>query len=350
MKRLLIILLLTLIVVPISAQDDDAPTLTIVTYDSFALSEDVLAQFEEDANVKVEILRFPDAGDVVNQSILSKNNPLGDVLYGVDNTFLGRALDAELFTPYESTGIDSIDQQSYLEDTDGAVTPVTYGDVCLNYDVAYFAENHLPLPESLADLTAPAYEGMLVVEDPASSSPGLAFLLTTIAEFGEEGDYTYLDFWDDLVANDALVVDDWTQAYYGEFSAGSEEGTRPLVVSYASSPPVEVLFAETELDEAPTGAIVADNMCFRQIEYVGILDGTDNLEAAQAFVDFTLSVAFQEDLPLQMFVFPVNEDAELPELFQEYAAIPENPVAMSPRQIDENRDRWLQEWTETVLR
>jgi thiamine transport system substrate-binding protein len=220
----------------------------------------------------------------------------------------------------------------------------------LNYDVAYFAENDLPLPESLADLTDPAYEGMLVVEDPASSSPGLAFLLTTIAEFGEEGDYTYLDFWDDLVANDALVVDDWTQAYYGEFSAGSEEGTRPLVVSYASSPPVEVLFAETELDEAPTGAIVADNMCFRQIEYVGILDGTDNLEAAQAFVDFTLSVAFQEDLPLQMFVFPVNEDAELPELFQEYAAIPENPVAMSPRQIDENRDMWLQEWTETVLR
>jgi thiamine transport system substrate-binding protein len=350
MKRLLIMLILTVIVIPMSAQNDDAPTLTIVTYDSFALSEDVLAQFVEDANVKVEILRFPDAGDVVNQSILSKNNPLGDVLYGVDNTFLGRALDAELFTPYESTGIDSIDQQSYFEDTDGAVTPVTYGDVCLNYDVAYFAENDLPLPESLADLTDPAYEGMLVVEDPASSSPGLAFLLTTIAEFGEEGDYTYLDFWDDLVANDALVVDDWTQAYYGEFSAGSEEGTRPLVVSYASSPPVEVLFAETELDEAPTGAIVADNMCFRQIEYVGILDGTDNLEAAQAFVDFTLSVAFQEDLPLQMFVFPVNEDAELPELFQEYAAIPENPVAMSPRQIDENRDRWLQEWTETVLR
>jgi thiamine transport system substrate-binding protein len=310
MKRLLIMLILTVIVIPMSAQNDDAPTLTIVTYDSFALSEDVLAQFEEDANVKVEILRFPDAGDVVNQSILSKNNPLGDVLYGVDNTFLGRALDAELFTPYESTGIDSIDQQSYLEDTDGAVTPVTYGDVCLNYDVAYFAENDLPLPESLADLTDPAYEGMLVVEDPASSSPGLAFLLTTIAEFGEEGDYTYLDFWDDLVANDALVVDDWTQAYYGEFSAGSEEGTRPLVVSYASSPPVEVLFAETELDEAPTGAIVADNMCFRQIEYVGILDGTDNLEAAQAFVDFTLSVAFQEDLPLQMFVFPDNVDAE----------------------------------------
>jgi thiamine transport system substrate-binding protein len=314
------------------------------------LSEDVLAQFEEDANVKVEILRFPDAGDVVNQSILSKNNPLGDVLYGVDNTFLGRALDAELFTPYESTGIDSIDQQSYLEDTDGAVTPVTYGDVCINYDVAYFAENDLSLPESLSDLADPAYEGMLVVEDPASSSPGLAFLLTTIVEFGEEGDYTYLDFWDDLVANDALVVDDWTQAYYGEFSAGSEEGARPLVVSYASSPPVEVLFAETELDAAPTGAIVDDNMCFRQIEYVGILDGTDNLEAAQAFVDFTLSVAFQEDLPLQMFVFPVNEDAKLPELFQEYAAIPENPVAMSPRQIDKNRDRWLQEWTETVLR
>jgi len=222
--------------------------------------------------------------------------------------------------------------------------------VCLNYDVAYFDENDLAVPESLADLTDPEYEGLLVVQNPAASSPGLAFLLTTIAVFGEEGDYTYTDFWADLVDNDVLIVDGWTEAYYGEFSAGSEDGDRPLVVSYASSPPVEVLFAEEELADAPTGAIVADETCFRQIEFTGVLRNADNVAGAQAFIDFALSETFQEDLPLQMFVFPVNETAELPDIFVEYAAIPEVPVEVDFADIDANREDWIEAWTEVVLR
>ena len=192
----------------------------------------------------------------------------------------------------------------------------------------------------------------MVVENPASSSPGLAFLLATIAEFGddEDGGYTYLDYWAALVENDVLVVDGWNEAYYGAFTAASDDGEYPLVVSYASSPPAEVIFAEEELDEAPTGAIVADGMCFRQIEFVGILQGTEKVEAAQQLIDFMLGVEFQEDLPLQMFVFPVNEDAALPDVFAEYAAIPENPASVDYDLIDENREVWIQDWTETVLR
>lgn len=347
---MLLVLLAGLAVTPVFAQDDN--TLTLVTYDSFAISEEVQAKFEEETGITLEILRTADAGAMVNQSILSRNNPLGDVMYGVDNTFLGRALDADLFVPYESPELENI-PDNFKVDDDYRVTPVAYGDVCLNYDRAYFAESDLTVPESLEDLTNPEYESLLVVENAAASSPGLAFLLATIGAFGDEDDedgYTYLDFWAELVENDVLVVDGWTEAYYGEFIAGSEDGTRPLVVSYASSPPVEVLFAEEELDESPTGAIVADNTCFRQIEFIGILNGTEKVEQAQQLIDFMLSVPFQEDLPLQMFVYPVNENAELPEIFVEHSHVPENPVMMDYESIDENRDQWIQAWTETVLR
>lgn len=326
----------------------DQPTITLVAHDSFSVSEAVLAAFEEETGLKVEILLAGDAGVMVNQAVLNRNNPQGDVLFGVDNTFLGRALEGEIFEPYESPRLANVPEEFILDDQH-RVTPIDYGDVCLNYDIAYFEENELPLPTSLRELADEQYKGLLVVENPATSSPGLAFLLATVAEFGTEGEYTYLDFWADLVENDVLVVDDWTAAYYSEFSL-REGGTRPLVVSYASSPPAEVIFADPPIDEAITGSIVADGMCFRQIEFAGILAGTKQREAAEKLIDFMLSQTFQEDVPLQMFVFPVIEDTELPPEFVEYAAMPEQPATLPIEDINANRNQWIEAWTETVLR
>jgi thiamine transport system substrate-binding protein len=341
--------LVALVVMPTRAQD--APvTLTLVTHDSFAVSEDVLATFEEESSIKVEILRSGDAGAMVNQSILSKENPLGDVLYGVDNTFLSRALDADLFVPYESPTLKDVSDEFKL-DAENRVTPIDYGDVCLNYDTSYFDEKKIPLPETLIDLTNPEYQSLLVVENPATSSPGLAFLLATVAQFGTTDDYTYLNFWDDLVKNDVYISDDWSDAYYTQFSGSSgSQGTRPLVVSYASSPPVEVYFMEKPPESAPTGAIVADGTCFRQVEFAGILAGTEKQDAAEEFIDFMLGQEFQEDMPLQMFVFPVNQEAELPDIFTQYSSIPEKPAVMAAADIDTNRETWINEWTQTVLR
>lgn len=322
--------------------------ITLITHDSFNISEDVLAEFEAEQGVRVELFLVGDAGSLVNQAVLTRNNPLGDVLFGVDNTFLSRALGGDIFIPYESPLLAEI-PEAFQVDPENRVTPISYGDVCLNYDVAYFAENDLALPESLSDLTDPAYRGLLVTQNPATSSPGLAFLMATIAAFGEEGDYTYLDYWRDLVANDVLIVEDWTSAYYGAFTV-SGGGDRPMVVSYASSPPVEVIFANPPVTEAPTGSIIADEMCFRQIEFAGILRGTPHEAEAQALIDFMLSETFQEDVPLQMFVFPVNPNAELPAEFIEYVAIPENPASLDSETIDANRDNWIEAWTEAVLR
>jgi thiamine transport system substrate-binding protein len=327
----------------------EPPVLTIMTHDSFEISEDVIAAFEEEHNAEVEILPSGDAGLMVNQAILSKENPLADVLYGVDNTLLSRALEAGIFEPYESPILEEIPDRLDL-DPEHRALPVDYGDVCLNYDKTWFADEGIAPPSGLEDLTAPEYAGLAVAENPASSSPGLAFMLTTIAAFGESGDYTWIDYWADLRENDVLITDGWSEAYYEHFTYPSEEGTRPIVVSYASSPPAEVYFAEEELEEAPTGVVTSEGSCFRQIEFVGILEGTPNRVLAEAWVDFMLSETFQEDIPLHMFVFPANENAELPEVFARFAVIPDQPAEVAPEAIEANRDDWIEAWTETTLR
>lgn len=320
--------------------------LVLMTHDSFAVSEGVLEDFTAETGINVRVLQAGDAGTMLNQAILTKDNPLADVLYGVDNTFLSRALAENLFMPHTSPLMDTVPVELQL-DPEYRVTPIDYGDVCLNYDKEAFGASGPPVPESLRDLTTPAYKNMLVVEDPSTSSPGLAFLLATIAEFGEAGDYTWQDFWRDLNANGVLVVSGWEEAYYSDFSGGSGAGDRPLVVSYASSPPAEVIFSETPLTEAPTGVITQG--AFRQIEFAGILAGTEYPTWAGRLLDFLLSTRFQEDMPLNMFVFPANSQAKLPEAFVKYTTVPESPLTLDPQAIDANRERWIEEWARIVL-
>ena len=320
-------------------------TLTVMTHDSFAVSEELIRQFETENNIQVSFVRSGDTGAALNKAILSKENPLADVFYGVDNTFLARALDEGIFAPYNSPLLAEI-PDAFKLDPDNYALPVDYGDVCINYDIAYFEDRGLPVPTSLDDLIKPEYAGLLVVENPATSSPGLAFLIATISHFGEDH---YLDFWQQLKENDLVVVSDWETAYYTNFSGSSGQGLQPMVVSYGSSPAAEVVFAETELKQSPTASIIGTNTCFRQIEFVGILTGTQNRDLAEAFVDFMLSKSFQEDIPLQMFVFPVNQTAELPAVFTENVQIPAEPASLSPDLINQNRAQWIEAWMEVVL-
>jgi thiamine transport system substrate-binding protein len=315
-----------------------------MSHDSFNLSESVLDAFQSANNVTVQFVKAGDTGAALNKAILSKDVPLADVFYGVDNTFLSRALEEGIFASYDSPLLAAIPDQFELDPQHYAL-PVDYGDVCLNYDKGYFAEKKLPPPQNLQDLLEPEYKSLLVVENPATSSPGLAFLLVTLSNFGEEG---YLEYWRGLVANDVLVVEGWDTAYNTEFSRWG--GTRPIVVSYGSSPPFEVIYAEAPMEEPPTAAVVSDGACFRQIEFVGILRGTQQRALAEKWVDFMLSTTFQEDMPLQMYVFPVNQNASLDETFVKFLALPQKPASLAPAEIAANREKWLREWTEAVLR
>ena len=317
----------------------------LLTHDSFLLSDGVLDAFTEETGIEVELIQGGDAGQVVNQAILTNGNPQADVLFGIDSTFLSRALEADLFIPYEADGLDQVDE-ALLLDPEHRVTPIDYGDVCLNYDKAWFEDHSLPVPTSLDDLVDPVYADLLVVENAATSSPGLAFLLASIAEFGEDG---WEAWWSDLRANGVQVVDGWEEAYNGAFSGGgASEGTRPLVVSYASSPPAEVLYADPPITESPVGVI--DASCYRQVEGAGILTGTDREEEAQRLVDFLLSETVQADVPLSMFVFPVRAGVELPDLFVEHAALPEDVYELPAADIGAHREEWIDRWTDLVLR
>ena len=328
-----------------STPQAEPQTLTIMTHDSFAVSEQVVKSFEDANNTKVIFLQSGDAGAVLNKAILTKDAPLADVLFGVDNTFLSRALEADIFEAYDSPALQNIPIEFKLDSSHRAL-PADYGDVCINYDKAYFAEQNLAVPQNLEDLIKPEYKGLLVVENPATSSPGLAFLMATVAHYGEE----FTDYWRALKENGLVVVDGWETAYYTNFSGSSGHGPQPMVVSYGTSPAAEVVFAETPPDDATTASIIGPNTCFRQIEFVGILKGTQRRALAEKFVDFMLDKQFQEGMPLQMFVYPVNPKAVLPEVFLKYAQAPEQPASFSPEEITANRDRWIQQWTEIVLK
>jgi thiamine transport system substrate-binding protein len=315
--------------------------LTVLTHSSFEIPDEVIAAFEDRWGIGLSFLDGGDAGLMVNQAILTKDNPIADVIYGVDNTFLSRALDAGIFAPYRPPALADVPDELELDPSYGAI-PIDYGDVCINYDREVLPDATAGLV--LEDLTGPGYAGRLVVQDPASSSPGLAFLLATIARFPDGSDYPWQRFWADLRANDVLVVSGWEEAYGTHFTRSG--GDRPLVVSYASSPPVEVLFGEYAT--APTG-VVTDG-CFRQIEFAGVLAGTGHEEWAEKVIDWMLSAGFQEAVPLNMFVFPASTAAVLPEIFVAHTTLPADPLTVAPAAIDVNREAWIEEWTEIVLR
>ncbi len=317
--------------------DASGTTITLATHDSFALSEGTLASFTEQTGITVEQVAVGDAGQLVSQSILTQDNPTADVLFGIDNSFLCRGLEAGLFLPYSSPALASVDDALEL-DPQHRVTPIDYGDVCVNYWSDSLAGD---VPTSLDDLIDPVNADQFVTMNPETSSPGFAFLLATIAKYGEDG---WEDYWTTLMNNGASITSGWNDAYYGEFIAGG--GDRSIVTSYASSPPAEFLFADPPVDAPPTG--VLQDSCFRQIEFAGILAGTENPGAAAQLIDFMLSTTYQEDVPLNMFVYPANSDAELPEAFVEWGPLVDNALSIDPATIEANRDDWTERWNTIV--
>ncbi len=312
-------------------------TLVLVTHDSFAVSDGVFEAFTAETGIGVEVVSAGDAGEVVARAVLTAGQPEGDVLFGVDNTFLQRALDADIFEVYRSPFLASIPDE--LEwDQEWRALPIDYGDVCVNYIL-----DDNPAPTSLDDLATESFASKFVTMNPESSSPGFAFLLATIAAYGEDG---WQDYWQKLADGGVTVTSGWSDAYYGEFVQGG--GDKTLVTSYATSPAAEVLFADPAIDSSPTGVLT--DGCFRQVEFAGILKGTEHVAEAEQLMDFMLDETFQADIPLNMFVFPANADVELPAAFTDHAVTVDSPLILDPAEIEANRSRWTEEWTEIVLR
>ena len=322
---------------------DGGGTVTLVTHESFALSDGLLEQFEEESGLRVEVVQQADAGALVNQLVLTKDAPLGDLVFGIDNAFASRALDEGVVVPAEPTAPAAEDAAAYAVPGDdaGALTAVDLGDVCLNVDTAWFAQRGVPEPTTLESLLDPAYRDLVVVPDPVTSSPGLAFLLATVGAFGEDG---WVDYWAGLRDNGLQVADGWSEAYYTDFTAGGGEGPRPVVLSYASSPP----FTVPDGGDAPTTRALLDT-CFRQVEYAGVLAGAANPEGAAALLDFLLSDDVQADIPGSMYMYPVSSAVELPQEWAAWAPLADDPFEVAPADVTAHREQWLATWSDTVI-
>jgi thiamine transport system substrate-binding protein len=318
-------------------EEDGERRVVLATHDSFAMSEEVLDAFREETGITIDVRRLGDAGALTNQLVLTKDNPVADIAYGVDTTFASRALEEKVFAEYASPEADKGPERYAIDDSD-QLTAVDVGDVCLNVDPAALAAKGLPEPANYADLTRSEFHGTLVVEDPATSSPGLAFLLGTIASL----DDGWREYWMALRARGVLVVSGWEEAYTQEFSGSSGKGPRPIVVSYASSPAAEV-----GEDGAPRTKAVLDT-CFRQVEYAGVLNGAKNGDDAKRVMDFLLSREFQQQVPEQMYVYPARSDVELPQAWQRAAPQPQSAAELDPAEIAKHRERWIAEWRELV--
>ncbi len=318
-------------------------TVILVTHDSFNMDKSVIADFESSSGIQLKILAQGDAGAMVNKLVLTKDKPLGDVVFGIDNSFASRALDAGVLQSYAPTAAAN-GADKYAVDPQNRLTAVDYGDVCINVDHRWFADKKLAEPRTYEDLTKPAYKNLLVVPSPATSSPGLAFLLGTVAHFGSAGDPAgWLKYWTALKNNGVKVTAGWEDAYTVDFSGSSGKGARPLVLSYASSPPFEMKAGETE---APTGALL--DTCFRQVEYTGVLAGAANPDGAKKVVDFLLSKEFQNAMPEQMYVYPVSTTAKLPASWKQFAPAATKPEAMDPAEITGNREKWIGAWSDLM--
>ncbi len=319
---------------------EESPTeVVLVTHESFVLTDELKAQFEEESGFTLDIKAAGDAGTLTNKLVLTQGNPTGDVAFGVDNTFASRALEEGVFANLHLTLPSGVER--YLLDGDTPLAPVDQANVCVNVDTTWFAEQKLALPKNLEDLTKPEYRDLMVLPGAATSSPGMAFLLSTISEYGAE----WPTYWERLMANGVKLTAGWSDAYYVDFTQGGENGKRPIVLSYDSSPAFTVPDGSKE---STTTALL--DTCFQQVEYAGILKGANNPKGAAALIEFLLSEDVQAALPSAMYVFPVRDDVQLPEAWAQFAIQPTEPFTVDPTDIATKRDTWLQQWTEVTTR
>ncbi len=321
---------------PSGATNPDSKTLVVATHDSWAMSDDILAEFESKTGITVKVQPQGDAGQLTNRLVLTKGSPLADGVYGIDNSFASRAVDEGVLAAYSSAALPDSAEKFRLDGPAAQqLTPVDYSDVCVNVDKTWFAEKELAAPTTLDDLTDPAYKDLFVTPGATTSSPGLAFLLATISAKGDG----WQDYWTRLMANGAKLTAGWSDAYEVDFTAGGGKGDRPIVTSYSSSPP----FTIPEGGSEPTTSALLDT-CFRQVEYAGVLKGAKNPRGMERFIDFMLGREFQAALPDNMYVYPVDASVDLPEAWAAHAPVSPDPYVVDPAEITSNRATWLREW------
>ena len=310
----------------------------LVTHDSWAVPKAVLADFTKTTGYQVKVQASGDAGQLANSLVLTKGDPTGDVTFGVDNTFASRVADSGALQAYSPTLPAGAAAYALSGTPATMLTPIDYSDVCVNVDDAWFAKHHRAAPRGMGDLISPAYKGLFVSPGAATSSPGLAFLLASIAKYGQNG---WQGYWKKLMANGAKLTSGWSDAWGVDYTAGGGKGDRPIVLSYNTSP------ADTVTAGKSTTTALMDS-CFQEQEYAGVLKGARNSAGAQAFIRFMLGRTFQSSMPASMYVFPVDRGAPVPADWKSFVKTPSRPLDLPATQISSQRDRWISQWQDVT--
>lgn len=319
-----------------SVDESDRRILKVYCYDSFSSEwgpgPAIAEAFFEQTGISVEYHAPGDAVTVLNQLILEKGKSSADVVIGLDNSLLSRTLDAGILEPYKSPGLSEVPEE-LIFDKSYTMTPFDYGHFAICYD-----SEILPVPPgSLEDLTSEQYADSLVLMDPRTSSPGLGFLLWTVAAYGDN----WVDYWNRLKPSILTVTDGWSQGYT-LFTAGEA----PMVLSYGTSP---VYHSEYEGTNRYRAAEFSDGHVV-QIEGMGISTGTENREAAEAFIDFMLTEEAQRSVAMSNIMLPVNANLELPESFG-IAMVPGRTISGFEGAPDSNEiEELIDLWTEVFSR
>jgi thiamine transport system substrate-binding protein len=287
----------------------------LVTHDSFVMSKELVADFNKTSGYTLKLLKAGDAGGLTNRLILTKTTPIGDAVFGIDNTFASLATSNHII--------------------DGSLSPTDFGDVCFNYDKTWFAQHKFAGPSSISELTLPKYKGLTVIENPNLSSTGLSFLAATVDIFGSSD---WESYWRSLKKNAVKVDNGWEAAYYTDFSGSSGKGTYPIVLSYASSPADEV----RSNGQSQTASIT--DGCFRQTEYAGVLKNAKNPKGAKSIVKYLLAARFQSSIPKAMFMYPINAGTPIPTAWSNFTQIATFTYG-DKLDLNANRKNWLTKWS-----
>lgn len=319
MKKALVLILLIVAGVIMGSN------LVVYTYDSLLpLVKIALPIFEEKYGVTVEVRSYGDAGAVLSKVIAEGAKSDVDIVIGIDNILAKRALTEDIFLPYKSENADKISDESLVFDKSWRLTPYDFGSLAIVYDPEELGTLEM---DGLINLTDKKFKKNLIIQDPRTSSTGLAFLVWTYTAHKDDFD----EFWRKLKPSILTVTMGWDDAFE-KFEAGEA----PMMVSYAT----DGAYSYEYYGETKYKAIIPGNVGYGQIEGAGIVKWTDEETLAKKFIDFILSPEFQSNIPLNQWMFPVVE-VQLPKSF-EYAIEPGSLLTIDPDlDVDHLIERWV---------
>lgn len=341
--RLCMGLLCALLVLSVLAACSSGPTtLTVDIADGIIIKPELIQEFEKANDAKVVLRSVLSAEAMVSKPITA------DVAYGLDSYTAGRAIGSGQFEGYAAIRLDKV-PATFRADAKNTLVPIDVNYVTVNYDKNWFAMRGISQPTTLKGLTDKAYFHRFVLTNPDNTPIGLGFLLMTIGSFPQGSDYPWQQFWRDLQMNAMHPVPSWNEAYGLQFTASQRtgaptDGLHPLCLSFAAAAVADMQFNNR------TDSVIGNigDTGFAQVRYAGITKTSPQRKLAEKFIDLLLSENFQKELAPQMFVYPARSDITLPERFAAHAPPPKTVLALSPEMIEQNRQRWIDEWKSTT--